>query len=346
MRWLRIDRQYAGIIVALCVLWGVLAATAPNFATSRNTVNMLQQDSFIGIVALAMTLVIIAAEIDISVGSTMALASTLLAVLTAEDGWPIWPSVLAVVVMGCCVGACAGWVRDQFNVPSFIVTLALLGALEGMAQAITSASPIALPVAGSFSFLGDGSLGGIPFPLVAFAIVFIGLWFVAEHTTFGRSVYAVGGNPEAARMAGLSLRRVRMLVFVGTGGLAAVSGVLTSSLIGSGTSTIGSTAEFQAIAAVIVGGTSLYGGRGKMMGTLFGVLFIGELSDGLILLGANQYLQEIAQGGLILAAVLVNEGLRSKVALARRKLPSSISGRPAVGQQDTDPEGAPVGAGR
>lgn len=311
VKWLmqRIDRQYVGLLGALVVLIVVLSFTAPHFVTLRNVSNILQSVSFLGIISLGMTLVIVAAEIDISVGSAMSLYSALLGVLVAHDGWPILASAVAVIALGALVGAGAGYVRHRFNVPSFIVTLALLSTLAGLAQYLTNASPIAL-TSSAFAQLGGGTIHGVPIPLLFFLGLFIVFWFIAEKTTFGRSVYAVGGNAEASLIAGLSLRRVRVLVFTTTGLLSAVSAILLSSLIGSGNSGIGTGSEFQVIAAVIVGGTSLFGGRGKMTGTLLGVVFIGVLTDGMVLLGANQYLQQVAQGLIILGAVLVSETLR------------------------------------
>jgi len=305
----RIDRQYAGLLGALAILIVVLSFTAPHFVTLRNATNILQSVSFLGIISLGMTLVIVAAEIDISVGSAMSLYSALLGVLVTHHRWPILAAAFAVIALGALVGAGAGYVRHRFNVPSFIVTLALLSTLAGFAQYLTNASPIAI-TSGTFAKLGGGTIHDVPIPLLFFLGLFIVFWFVAEKTTFGRSVYAVGGNAEAALIAGLSLRRVRVLVFTMTGLLSAVSAILLSSLIGSGNSGIGTGAEFQVIAAVIVGGTSLFGGRGKMTGTLLGVVFIGVLTNGMVLLGANQYLQQVAQGLIILAAVLVSETLR------------------------------------
>jgi simple sugar transport system permease protein len=325
-----LDPQYAGLLGGLVVLLVVLSAVAPHFLTIVNLLNTVQNASFLGIIALGMTLVIILAEIDISVGSAMALYSALLGVLVTYQHWPLWSVIVLVLLLGAALGAGIGYIRHRFNVPSFIVTLAGLTSFEGVAQWLTNSSPIALPTSGWFSFLGGGRVAGVPFPLIVFLVLFLVFWFVASRTTFGTSVYAVGGNPQAARVAGISLRRARVLAFAGTGILAAVAGILLSSLIGSGNSDIGNGAEFQVIAAVIVGGTSLYGGRGSMVGTLIGVLFIAVLNDGLVLLGANQYLQEVAQGIIILGAVLINEWLRGRDPAAGRRrrgirLPSSVT---------------------
>jgi ribose/xylose/arabinose/galactoside ABC-type transport system permease subunit len=304
--------EHLGLLAAFFLLCAVLSVTAPYFLTVRNITNVLQQVSFLGIIALGMTLVIVAGEIDISVGSAMALYSALLGCLSYYQHWPLWIAVLVVLALGAVIGVCAGYVRARFNIPSFIITLALLSALSGFGLWLTNASPIPISDA-MFRNLGTGrlfDLAVLPIPLVVFLTLFVVFWFISTRTTFGRSVYAVGGNPEAARVSGISLTRVRVLIFAGTGFLAAVSAVLYSSLIQSGNGQLGQGAEFQVIAAVIVGGTSLYGGRGSMVGTLIGVLFIGVLDNGMVLLNVNQYAQQVAHGFIILIAVLGSEGLR------------------------------------
>jgi simple sugar transport system permease protein len=311
--------EHAGLLVALVVLGVVLTFVAPHFPTMRNLINVLQSVSFLGIVALGMTLVILAGEIDISVGSAMALYSALLGILPARYGWPLWTAVVFVLVLGAAVGGVAGFIRDYFNIPSFIVTLALLSALRGVAYYLTDANPIAI-IDDTFAFIGGGRVLGIPVPVILFVVLFFVFWFISEKTTFGRSVYAVGGNPDAAKISGISLRRVRVTIFGITGLLSAVGAVLLSSLIRSGNAGLGQGAEFQVIAAVIVGGTSLFGGSGSMTGTLLGVLFVGLLNNGMVLMGANQYIQQVAQGLIILVAVLVSESLREgglKAAIAR-----------------------------
>jgi simple sugar transport system permease protein len=300
--------QQVGLIFALGLLCLFFAIKAPYFVTSRNFINLLQSISYLGIIAMGMTLVILAGEIDISVGSAMAFYSALLGVLYSKN-WPLWLVMIVVLVLGPTIGGAAGFIRHRYNVPSFIVTLGLLSALSGAALWMTNAS--AIPVINSaFAFIGSGDVIGIPIPVAVLAVTFAVFWFIAEKTTFGRSVYAVGGNSEAARVSGISLLRVRVIIFACTGFLAAIAAVETSSLIASGDPTIGNGAEFSVISAVIVGGTSLFGGRGRMIGTLLGITFIGVLSDGLILMGVNQYAQEVVQGLIIVVAVLISERFR------------------------------------
>ncbi len=306
-RWFsrRSNIQTVALLGVLVAVYVCFAITAPNFASLGNQLNILQNAAFVGIIAMAMTLVIIAGEIDISVGSAVALASALLGVVAVNAGVPMPLAILLVLIEGAVVGAFAGWLRSRFGVPSFIVTLALYGALRGMALLITNAYPIPLkdPV---LAFLGAGRLLGVPVVALVFVLVFAVVAFVATKTPFGRSVYAVGGNPEAARLSGIPVARVRVLVFTLTGLAAALVGVLQSARLSSGTASIGTGVEFDAIAAVIIGGTSLAGGRGSVLGTFIGVIFITVLGNGMVLIGVNPYAQEVVRGVVVLLAVLIS----------------------------------------
>ncbi|WP_417512373.1 ABC transporter permease [Microbacterium sp.] len=306
-RWFsrRSNIQTVALLGVLGIVYLCFSLTAPSFASVGNQLNILQNAAFVGIVAMAMTLVIIAGEIDISVGSAVALGSALLGVTVGQWGLPVPLAILVVLAEGALMGAFAGWVRSRFGVPSFIVTLALYGALRGLALLITNAYPI--PLKDPFLvFLGSGRLLGIPVVAIAFMLVFAVIAFVATKTPFGRSVYAVGGNPEAARLSGINVARVRVLVFILTGLAAAMVGVLQSARLSSGTASIGTGVEFDAIAAVIIGGTLLSGGRGSVLGTFIGVIFITVLGNGMVLLGVNPYAQEVVRGVVVLLAVLIS----------------------------------------
>lgn len=301
-RWLRTEGT---LLVALIVLLAILTAVAPNFMTLGNVLNIVREAAFVGIIAWGMTLVIISGEIDISVGSNVALSSALLGVLVAKQGVPILPAVLIVLAVGTVIGVFAGVFRALLNVPSFIVTLALYLGLKGLALFITNAFPNSIPSA-TFNYFGAGFFFGVPVPALVLFLLFLVFLFVSRKTAFGRSVYAVGGNAEAARLSGISVARVRILVFTMTGLLAALVGVLLSARLSSGNPGIGTGMEFDVIAAVIIGGASLAGGRGAMLGTLLGVLFVTVLSNGLVLLGVNAYVQDIASGAIVLIAVLLS----------------------------------------
>ncbi|MDT0341946.1 ABC transporter permease [Streptomyces litchfieldiae] len=296
--------EHLGLLLVLALLIVVLTFTAPHFLTQSNLLDIARQLSFTGIIALGMTLLIAAGEIDISVGSGIAFASSLCGVLVVEQGWPLWLAALAVCLVGTLIGAGAGLVRARLGIPSFIVTLALFSALSGLALLITDAMPIPITDEG-FGNWGNGSVLGVPVPALIFLGVFAVLWTVANRTPFGRSVYVIGGNAEAALLSGIPVVRVRTLLFALTGLLAAASGLLQTAQLGAGMPTIGGGVEFAVITAVIVGGASLYGGRGSLVGTLLGVVFIGVLNNGMVLLGVNTYAQYVANGALVLLAVLV-----------------------------------------
>lgn len=293
-----------GLLAAIAVLYVFLAAWAPNFATAANQLNILRDAAFVGIIAWGMTLVLISGEIDISVGPHVAFAGVLLAAL-AQNGLPLPLAALLVLALGAAIGAFTGVLRSFCDVPSFIVTLALWLALRGIAQVMSDAVPIVIMDFG-FQRLGAGWLLGVPIPAIVMLALFGVFSFVASQTVFGRSVYAVGGNAEAARLSAIPVARVRILVFAITGALAALTGILTASRLGSGNSGAASGLEFDIIAAVVVGGTSLFGGRGTMLGTLIGVVFIAALVNGLVLLGVDPFAQGIVRGVVILVAVMVN----------------------------------------
>jgi ribose/xylose/arabinose/galactoside ABC-type transport system permease subunit len=195
--------------------------------------------------------------------------------------------------------------RTRYQVPSFITTLALMTGLSGAAELITNGFPLT-PFPGWYNFIGGGYLAGIPFPAILFLATFVLLQFLMNYTTFGRSVYAVGGNAEAARLSGINVGRVKMMALGITAFLAALSGVMVSSEIMSGTATTAKGWELDVIAAVIIGGTSLMGGVGRIWGTMVGVIFLGVLMNGMTLLNVSEYWQHVVRGVIILVAVLLN----------------------------------------
>ena len=296
----------------LMVLVAVLVAFAPGFATVGNLLNVLRTVAMLGIIAFGMTAVIISGEIDLSVGAGVALAGCIVAwcagALTPRVG-----SVVAVVVgitlamaAGGATGVFTGRMRQWFRVPTFITTLALFTALRGFANLITGGFPLTdLP--DWFGFLGAGDLFRIPFPVYVFAVVFASMHLLMTYTSFGRAVYAVGGNAEAARLSGIDVFGVKTATLVITGVLTAISGTLIASQIGSGVGTTATGMELDVIAATIIGGTSLFGGKGRVWGTLLGVLFLGCITNGMTLLDVSEYWQYVVRGAIILGAVLLNQ---------------------------------------
>jgi simple sugar transport system permease protein len=271
----------SGLLVALVILFALLVAFAPNFLSERNLFNVLRAVAINGMIACAMTFVIISGDIDVSVGSAVAWASALLGVLAIKLGVPLWLAVGFVMLQGVLIHAAAGAIRVRWNVPAFVVTLTLFMSLKGAAKVITNAYPIT-PFPDSFSFWGQGYIAGIiPVPAVLMLITIAIFFFLSTRTIFGRSVYSVGGNQESARLSGIPVGPTRITVFALTGFLCAVSGIVTSSRIMAGAYNVGEGLEFEVIAAVIIGGTSLMGGSGSMLGTFLGVLFIGLLANGI-----------------------------------------------------------------
>lgn len=289
------------LLLGACV---VLSSATPDFLSFENLLNVLRSVSETGIIAFGMTMVIIAGEIDLSVGSAVAFAGCLTAWLVTK-GVPAPLAIAGALTTGGAIGSFIGIFRARFGVPSFITSLALLTALRGAALKMTGGFSLT-PFPPWYNFLGSGHVLGVPFPAILFALTFLAVLFVMEFTVFGRSVYAVGGNAEAARLCGISLARVRILTLAATGVLAAWSGVMLSARILSGNPTVAAGWELDVISAVIIGGTSLGGGAGRVWGTLVGVVFIGVIVDGMRLLDIHEDGQLIARGIIVALAVLLS----------------------------------------
>lgn len=297
------------ILVILCI---VLSLFAKNFLTVGNVLNVLRNVAMQGIIAFGMTMVIISGEIDLSVASTVAfsgcLTAKLILMLTplgVPIVWAVIISILITLTLTFLFGCFIAFLRNRFNVPSFITTLAMMTGLYGVSMLMTNGfSVTSFP--NWFSFFGSGYIIGIPFPAIVFILMFALIFFVMTYTSFGRAVYAVGGNSEASRLSGINVKRVRIVVLGLTEMLAGLSGIMLASQIMSGTPTVGKGWEMNVISAVIIGGTSLFGGSGKIRGTLTGVIFLGVLLNGMTILNINEYWQYVVKGILILSAVLIN----------------------------------------
>ncbi len=312
------------VLVALCVF---LAFRADGFLSVENFLNILRNVSLPGIIAFGMTMVIIAGEIDLSVGSTVAFSGCLTVwMMTKMTGWPDYPHALlafaatvGTVLLACTVAGCfTGFMRIRFQVPTFISTLAWMTFLRGLAGVIINGFPVSTvgekpPLPPWFSFLGKGHVAGIPFPVIVFAAVFLLLLFCMNYTTFGRSVYAVGGNPEASRLSGINVSFIRMAVMAIVSSLAGIAGIMQASLLSQGSHTTGTGWELDIIAAVIIGGTSFTGGVGRIWGTLVGVIFLGVVENGMTMMEINnEYWQLAVRGVLIFVAVLLNVAMPAK----------------------------------
>ncbi|HOC44908.1 MAG TPA: ribose ABC transporter permease [Thermoanaerobaculales bacterium] len=298
-----------GIIVAFVVEVIVFSIASEHFLTIANLTNVTLQTSVLAIIAAGMTFVILTAGIDLSVGSLVAISGVVCALLLkAQAPLPvvIGLGLLGGIAVGLLSGLLSGVVIARFSVTPFIATLAMMTIWRGAAYLLVGGRPVwGLPEA--FDFLGSGRLAGIPFPTAVMLCVYAVAWFVLAHTPFGRYVYAVGGNPEAARLAGIRTSRVIVLVYVISGVLAAISGILLASRMSSGQPNAGLMFELEVIAAVVVGGTSLFGGRGGIVGTFVGAMLIGVLRNGLNLVGVGSYVQQVVLGFVILLAVMLDQ---------------------------------------
>lgn len=295
-------RAEIGVFVALLALSAVFAATEASFATSENIITLLQQTSVVAIIAIGMTIVIITGEIDLSVGAQVGLSGTLFSVLVVQSHWPVFLAVLAVLAVAAAVGAFVGALRVVWGIPTFITTLGLLSALRGTAFYISDGLTIG-PLPDYVQDVWYATFLGLPCPVwITLAVVAVG-WLVLSATPFGQHVYAIGGDAETARRYGVRVSRIRISVMMLVQMLAAVCGMMLVGRLNAGSPTVGELLELDVIAAVIVGGTVLSGGHGRIIGTILGVLFVAVLRNGLVLNGIDPVIFLIAQGLVIILAV-------------------------------------------
>lgn len=290
-----------GAWILLCV---ILAVIAPNFLEFGNFTQIVVQSAVIGIAAVGMTFVIITAGIDLSVGSAVALAG-MLAAISMQSGAPGVVGILVALGAGALIGTFNGFSVTFFGITPFIVTLAVLSMARGLTLAVSNGETV-FGFPRSFTFIGQGDLFGISLLVWLTLAVFAIGYFVLSRTVFGHQVYAIGGNREAARLAGIPVRRVSLLVYVIAGLCAGLSAVVLTSRLNSALPSAATGLELQVIAAVVIGGTSLFGGQGSMSGTLVGVLLIGTLNNGLTLLNVPPFWVQFVQGAVIFLAVLID----------------------------------------
>jgi sugar transport system permease protein len=294
-----------GLLVIILLLYVAFTLYASNFLTFRNQVTILRDAATFGIAAWAATLIIIAGEIDISVGPMVAFISVIFAYLLKLDV-PLVLALVGALALGSALGSIAGVLRAYFDVPSFIATLGLWSALGGLALYMTQAIPVTYP-GDPFLDILEGQVLGVPTSAIIMLALFGIFTFIARKTAFGRAVYAIGGNATAAHLSGIKVKRIRVMLFVISGLLAAITAVLLTARNGIGDPGVSrSGLEFDVIAAVVVGGTALSGGRGSMLGTLLGIFIISLIGNGLVLLGFDSFIQPVVRGAIIVAAVLLN----------------------------------------
>jgi len=298
--------QKLGPVIGLLLIVVIISVMSPNFLTLNNLLNVLRQVSINALIAFGMTFVILTGGIDLSVGSILALTGAVTAGFLASGMDPMLAMFLGLL-LGAILGAINGIIISKGNVAPFIATLATMTIYRGLTLVYTEGKPISgLGDSLSFQLIGKGYFFGIPVPVITMAIAFGVLYFVLKKTTFGRRVYAVGGNEEASRLSGIKVDRIKVYVYALTGTLAALASLILTSRLNSAQPTAGNMFELDAIAAVVLGGTSLTGGRGWIVGTLIGALIIGVLNNGLNLIGVSSFFQQVVKGAVILVAVLLD----------------------------------------
>jgi ribose/xylose/arabinose/galactoside ABC-type transport system permease subunit len=309
----------SGALIILAALIIAFFIATPDFLTADNSMNVLRQYSVPAILAAGQTLVIVARGIDLSVASNAALSGSIMAVAYTQWGLPEYVSILIGLGTGCAVGFVNGFVITRWNVPDFVATLGAYTAVRGVALLVTDGYPVPRygqtvegrdsipPLIGS---LGADSLLGVPYiVLVALACFGAGA-LILGRTTLGRTAYAIGGNPEAARISGIRVGRAKLLVYVFSGLMAAIAGMMLTGRQASANGLMGQGMELQSIAAVVVGGTPLFGGEGAMSGTLIGVLVIGVLANGLTIVGLSEFWQQVINGLVIVLVVALDQWRR------------------------------------
>lgn len=295
-------------LIALLLIIFVVSLLSPNFFTVDNFLNILRQTSVNAIIAVGMTLVILTAGIDLSVGSVMALSGAIAATLVGMEV-NLWVAIPVALLAGTTLGALSGVIIAIGKVQAFIATLVTMTLLRGVTLVFSEGRPISTgftSTADAFSWIGTGYMAGVPVPVWIMLVVFSLGWYLLNHTPFGRYIYALGANENATRLSGINVNQIKIAVYAISGLLAAVAGLIVTSRLSSAQPTAGAGYELDAIAAVVLGGTSLMGGRGRITGTLIGALIIGFLNNALNLLDVTSYYQMIVKASVILLAVLVD----------------------------------------
>jgi ribose/xylose/arabinose/galactoside ABC-type transport system permease subunit len=296
-----------GIYIAFAALFIILSVSSESFLTTINMINILRQVSIIGIVAIGMSFVVITGGIDLSVGSIMALSAVVAASFAQVDSnYSIIIPIIAGLTVGLACGLINGALVAKWKVAPFIATLGMMTAARGLAMVYTDGRPV-IGLSSTYNNIGSGYILGLPIPVIALiVIVLIGV-FLLNYTVFGRHVLATGGNEQSAKLSGIDVTSVKIGVYAIAGLLAGIGGMILSSRIMSGSPVLGQGYELDAIAAVVIGGTSLFGGVGSIIGTVVGVLIIGVMNNGLDLLNVSSYYQQILKGAIIVIAVLLDK---------------------------------------
>jgi len=311
-----------GAIAILVVLVIAFSIASPDYLSVGNLVNILRQYAFVLILAVGQTLVIITAGIDLSVAATAALSGSVMGVTYAHTGMPAWAAIGLGLLTGFAVGLLNGLAITMWKVPDIIVTLGALTAVRGVALVVTDGLPVpdysqaveGRRMPGVIEFLGTEDLAGIPWIIIVAAVCCLFGWYVLNRTRLGRSIVAVGGNREAAHVSGINVNRTKVSVYAISGLLAAVGGMMLAGRLNSANALMASGKELDTIAAVVIGGTALFGGEGRVSGTVVGVFIMGVLANGLNILGVSDFWQRIINGLIIVVVVAVDQWRRRRAA--------------------------------
>lgn len=308
IRLTEIVNLYRSVLI-LIIISLVASIASPAFFSIGNIFNVIRQIAMAGIVGCGMTFVILLGGIDLSVGSIVGLAGVIAAGVLRDTGNVALALVLALIV-GILCGAVNGLIISQFSIPPFIATLGMMTLLRGCILVYTNGSPIPIK-SDAYKFIGKGDLlGGIPVPILILFVVYAIAHFILSNTRFGRYIYALGGSREASRLSGINVQKIEWMVYIISGILSAITGVILTARLGSAQSTNGEGIEMDAIAAVILGGTSMSGGTGFVLPTVIGAMIMGIIDNILTLMNVNPHATKIVKGAVILAAVLIDRKLK------------------------------------
>ena len=330
-RWKRMEQMAfrGGPLIALVLLCAFLAFASPFFFTFDNLLNVLRQSAFTAILAIGQTFVIISAGIDLSVAAMAALAASVSAVLLTEGlsigGWSTGPvnpviGIGAALVVGLCCGALNGFIITRFRIPDFIATLGTMTVYRGVALLVTDGLPVpsfrtageSAPLPQGLIWIGAGEVIGIPVSALVALICGAAAWYVLRYTALGRSIFAIGGNREAARVSGINIDRAKIAAYTISGLMAAIAGLVLTGRLNSANALMAEGEELRSIASVVIGGTNLFGGEGGVIGSLIGALIIGVLGNGLNLLDVSPFWQRVAQGLVIILVVIFDQWRRRR----------------------------------
>jgi ribose transport system permease protein len=317
-RWLTDDSLTSlSLIVSFVILCTFFATQTPFFLTQTNLDTIASTIAIVGITAIGMTLVLISGGVDISVGSVAALAGVVTSLLWLQYGLPLGVSTVLGFLAGGVVGLLNGLIVTYLKINPLIATLATFSIIRGLAFVLSEGQTNLLSNP-AFNFIGRGSILGIPFSLLVMLCLYAVFGFILRYTAFGRNLYAIGGSPQASRLAGLAVTRHLIIVYVISGLLAAFSGIINVSQLASSAPRAAVGLEFTVITAVVLGGTSLAGGKGTLVGTLIGVIILRTLDNGLVLMQVSSFYQDVARGLVLILAVGFDQ-IRLKLSLRRRK---------------------------